>query len=178
MYIPHIGRLPGPRRTPRFCASLAMVSCAALLAGCGSQRDVAGTGGDAGPLLTYARCMRAHAVPKFPDPSPTGGLIIPNAINTDAPAFKTAQQACGHLLRSASHAGSSESRRLQLLALAKCMRAHGVPDFADPTGSPPPPSSGNAIGADGIYLALGTARERQSPAFKHAAAVCGIPGPL
>jgi hypothetical protein len=119
--------------------------------------------------------MRAHGVPRFPDPSPTGGLTIPNDINTDAPAFKAAQRACGDLIQSRGQAGSSESRKLQLLALAKCMRAHGVLDFSDPTSSPPPPSGGNAVGGNGWYLSLGTAQERQSPEFKNAATACGIP---
>jgi hypothetical protein len=118
--------------------------------------------------------MRAHAVPNFPDPSSTGGLIIPNDINTAAPAFKSAQRACAKLAQGGvGQTRSSESRKLQLLALAKCMRSHGVPSFADPTNSPPPPSGGNAVGGDGWYLALGTAQERQTPRYKRAAAACG-----
>ena len=117
--------------------------------------------------------MRAHGVPNFPDPSATGGLVIPNDINTESPAFKSAQQACSNLAENGGGAGSSESRKLQLLALARCMRAHGVPNFPDPTSSPPPPSSGNVIGGNGWYLALGTAQQRQSPAYKRAAA--GLP---
>jgi hypothetical protein len=48
-----------------------------------------------------------------------------------------------------------------------------VTNFADPTSSPPPPSSGNALGGDGWYLALGTAQERQAPRYKRAAVACG-----
>ena len=118
--------------------------------------------------------MRAHGVPNFPDPSSTGGLIIPNGINTEAPAFRSAQGACAKLAQSPGGQGtSSESRKLQLLALAKCMRSHGVPDFADPTTSPPPPGSGNAVGGNGWYLALGSAQQRQAPTYKRAAAACG-----
>jgi hypothetical protein len=120
--------------------------------------------------------MRAHGVPNFLDPSATGGLVVPNDINPASPAFVSAQRACGSLAQSKVGAGASESRRLQLLTLARCMRAHGVPAFSDPTSSPPPPSSGNVIGGDGdgVYLAVGTEQERQSPAYKRAAVVCGL----
>lgn len=157
----------------RTVAASAALICAAVVVGCGSS-GVPQTGASGGPLLRLAQCMRAHGIPNFPDPSSTGGLIIPNDINTDAPAFKSAQVACAKLAQSGGgQATSSGSRKAQLLALAKCMRSHGVPTFADPTSSPPPPSSGNAIGGNGWYLALGTAQERQSPSYKRAAAACG-----
>jgi hypothetical protein len=147
--------------------------CAAVVVACGSssppQADASG-----GPLLSLARCMRAHGVPNFPDPGTSGGLIIPNYINPDAPAFKSAQGACAKLAQSPGGPGtSSESRKAQLLALAKCMRSHGVPNFADPTSSRPPSSSGNAVGGNGWYLALGTAQERHAPNYRRASAACG-----
>jgi len=157
----------------RMLAASAALICAAVVVACGSsttpQADASG-----GPLLRLAQCMRAHGVPNFPDPRSTGGLIIPNDINTNAPAFKFAQGACAKLAQSPGGQGtSSESRKLQLLAVAKCMRSHGVPNFADPTHSPPPPSSGNAAGGNGWYLSLGTAHQRQAPGYKRAAAACG-----
>jgi hypothetical protein len=159
-----------PRGT--VAASAALI-CAAVVVACGSsntpQADASG-----GPLLRLAECMRAHGVSNFPDPRSTGGLIIPNDINPSAPAFKSAQGACAKLAQPPGGQGtSSESRKLQLLAIARCMRSHGVPNFADPTTSPPPPSSGNAVGGDGWYLGLGTAQERQAPSYKRAAAACG-----
>jgi hypothetical protein len=147
--------------------------CVAMVAACGSSKEPPGSGARGGPLLAYAQCMRAHDVPNFPDPSARGGLVIPNDINAQSPAFESAQQSCSRLSQpSGGQTGSSEGRKLQLLALARCMRANGVPSFSDPTSSPPPPSGGNAIGANGWYLSLGTTQERQSPAYKRAAAAC------
>lgn len=160
---------------PVACAA---VICAAVIVACGGSNKPGGAGASGGPLLKYAQCMRARGVPNFPDPSAAGGLIIPNDINAESPAFRSAQQACGKLAQpSASQPGASQSRKLQLLALTRCMRAHGVPSFPDPTNLPPPPSSGNAIGGNGWYLPLGTAQERQSPAYKRAATACafGLP---
>jgi hypothetical protein len=156
-------------------AGFAALICAAAVVACGSS-GTPRTGASAGPLLKLAQCMRARGVPNFPDPGSTGGLIIPTDINTDAPAFKSAQRACAKLAQSSGdQSTASASRRAQLLALAKCMRSHGVPNFADPTSSPPPPGSGTnrVLGSNGWYLALGTAQERQSPRYKRAAAACG-----
>jgi hypothetical protein len=158
----------------RTVALSAGVVCVAVIVACGSSSNPTADA-SGGPLLRLAQCMRAHGVPNFPDPSSTGGLIIPNEVNTEAPAFRSAQGACAKLAQSggSGQGTSSESRKLELLALARCMRSHGVPNFADPTSSPPPPSSGNAIGGNGWYLALGTAQERGSPRYKRAAAACG-----
>jgi hypothetical protein len=155
-------------------ATIAAMICAAMIAACGSSRPPNGTRADGGPLLEYARCIRAHGVPNFPDPGTAGGLVIPNDINPQSPAFESAQQGCRKLAQAPEGpTGSSESSRLRLVALARCMRSHGVPSFADPTSSPPPPSSANVLGGNGSYLALGTPQERQSPAYKRAATACG-----
>jgi hypothetical protein len=50
--------------------------------------------------LKFARCMRSHGVPNFPDPTFSGGGIRIQAqgVNLSSPAAKRAQQACGSLL--------------------------------------------------------------------------------
>jgi len=48
-------------------------------------------------FLTYARCMRSHGVPKFPDPKPgEGGISIgpKTGVDPNTPQFKAAQEAC------------------------------------------------------------------------------------
>ena len=123
--------------------------------------------------------MRSHGVPNFPDPSPGAPSVIPNWINPDAPAFLSAQKACAKFLgggRSPRRASASE--RVALLNLARCMRAHGLPSFADPTTSPPPApppgtQTGNAVGIAGVYLVF----PPESPALKRAEAKCGFKVP-
>lgn len=156
--------------------ALAAISCFLAIAACGSsgRPSTPAAGGD--PALKEAQCMRSHGVPNFPDPSPGGPSVIPNWINPRAPAFQTAEAACAKFLGGGSGQGSaSESRKLELLNLARCMRTHGLPSFPDPTTSPPPappPGShtGNVIGIGGAYLAL----PPQSPALNRAAAACGF----
>jgi hypothetical protein len=50
--------------------------------------------------LAFARCMRSHGVPGFPDPTFSGGGIRIQArgVNLASPVAKRAQQACGSLL--------------------------------------------------------------------------------
>lgn len=161
------------RRPHTLSIALAAISCAVAIAACGPSGKPSSAAASGDPALKVAECMRSHGVPNFPDPSPNGPPVIPNNINTQSPAFQSAQKACAKFLGGGSGPGSSsESRTLELLNLAKCMRAHGLPSFPDPTSSPPPPGShsGNVIGIGGAYLAL----PPQSPALKRAAAACGF----
>jgi hypothetical protein len=50
-------------------------------------------------MLRYTRCMRAHGVPKFPDPKLSGALVIGPKVGVDpnTPRFKAAQQTCQKL---------------------------------------------------------------------------------
>jgi hypothetical protein len=122
--------------------------------------------------------MRAHGVPNFPDPTAGGPLVIPNDINTDAPAFQSAQRACSRLLPGGGPgAASSESVRLSMLRVARCIRAHGLPTFPDPTSAPPSEgdqSGALALGRGGWFLVVS---DPQAPAFRRAAAVCHFPIP-
>lgn len=117
--------------------------------------------------------MRAHGVPNFPDPPAGGPPVIPNSINTNAPAFHAAQRACNGLLPAGgSGARQSSSERLAMVAIARCLRAHGLPSFPDPTATPPSVGARcamQALGRDGLFLVIS---DRDAPAFKHAAAAC------
>jgi predicted small secreted protein len=47
-------------------------------------------------LLQFARCMRSHGVPDFPDHD-SGGLSVPHSM-TQSPRYQRAYQACNSLL--------------------------------------------------------------------------------
>jgi hypothetical protein len=119
--------------------------------------------------------MRSHGVANFPDPSPGGPSVIPSWINPQAPAFLSAQKACAQFLVGGGPRAAGASEKVALLNLARCMRAHGVPNFRDPTTSPPAAPqagshTGNAIGIGGVYLVFPS----QSPALKRAELTCGF----
>jgi hypothetical protein len=48
-------------------------------------------------LLRFARCMRSHGVPSFPDPT-SRGIALSSAVDPSSPQFQSAQQACKSLL--------------------------------------------------------------------------------
>jgi hypothetical protein len=151
--------------------------CVMVICACGSSSKPSRGAASGDPLLKLARCMRSHGVPNFPDPG-ARGLIIPDDVNTESPAFVSAQRTCADLGSEPGQSGLSQraaspSEKLALLKVAGCMRSHGVPNFPDPTTSPPTPGSvsGNVIQIDGIYLAVG---QPESPAFKRAATACGF----
>jgi hypothetical protein len=74
-------------------------------------------------FLTYARCMRSHGVPRFPDPKPGGGLQIGPKVGVDpsTPRFQAAQAACRKVVP-------------------------GIPSAA-PSASPPPSGIGSRSGS-------------------------------
>ena len=171
-------------------ALLVAAGCALSLAACGSSGEPSSAAGSNNASsssgeaagIKFADCMRSHGVPNFPDPtSGGGGVKIPlgSGVNPQSPAFQSAQKACSKLLPGGGPGRGpvSESRKLAMLRLAECMRAHGLTTFPDPTSNPPAPggSIGLVFGGQGSFLAVPQAM-MNSPAFKQAAAECGFPG--
>jgi hypothetical protein len=107
-----------------------------------SQASAPSTGGDT-PLaegLAYARCMRSHGVPNWPDPvaTPSGSYgFRTTGVNPQSAAFQGAGQACKSLSPQWWSGGQplSPAQQQAWLTWAKCIRSHGVPEFADPTFS-------------------------------------------
>ncbi|MFZ0042318.1 MAG: hypothetical protein WAK93_13490 [Solirubrobacteraceae bacterium] len=153
---------------------LAGCMCGLTIAACaGSGSTGTGTGTAAGAVgasrsdkpLQYAKCMRSHGVPNFPDPGAQGGIQLTpgSGVNPQSPAFQSAQQACAKLGPGGPGGGPvSSANRRSALAFSKCMRAHGVPNFPDPIF---PKGGGIMIGG----------ADPSSPAFQKAQATCGRP---
>jgi hypothetical protein len=79
--------------------------------------------------------MRSRGISNFPDPSPRGGFNL-RALGPEAgsPTFLAEQTACAKTQsagseRPARYTGEQEQ---QIVAKARCIRAHGVPNFPDP----------------------------------------------
>jgi len=84
------------------------------------------------------------------------------------PAFRSAMATCNKLHPSTRSAGVplTEAQRTAALAQARCIRDHGVPNFPGPTF----PRTGGEL-----FPAI-PGLDPESPAFKHAAAACGLRG--
>jgi hypothetical protein len=134
---------------PARCMLVALL--APFVAACGSNKPTTNTTTGAGSAASasqspataayaYARCIRAHGIPGFPDPhvSVTQGRgKISQEVPASAglsPKFPAAQKACRGILPPPGNSGGSEdqARRPYMLALAHCMRTHGIAGFPDP----------------------------------------------
>jgi hypothetical protein len=168
------GRGRGRRRSwPRWAAALAAMALMGLLAtACGggsSPASASGGGGGGGSTqlqklvqaqLAYARCMRAHGVPDFPDPDSNGSGF--DGVPAASSQMTAADHVCHHLLSAgAPHLSPAQQQHLlgQLVQYAQCMRAHGLPDFADPH----PDNGGYIMGGD---------TDRNSPQYIAANQAC------
>ena len=183
---------------------LAPAAAAALLAGCGgggahrstgvarigTGKAPTGTtaGSESGSIesreLAFAKCMRAHGLPGFPDPSPGGNFQFRKGSGDEpsSPAFQRAQAKCKGFLPPGPGSGPPPSAQTlaRFLRIAQCMRSHGVPRFPDPmTHVPANPFGSDKVGVlsdiEGVILIFPSTLETRSPAFIHAAAECGFP---
>lgn len=133
--------------------------------------------------LAFARCMRAHGMPGFPDPSPRGGFVFPAGAGLDprSPTMRAAQASCRQFMPGADMTGHPTAQWLaHMLAVARCMRRHGVPDFPDPrTSVPADPFASGFTGVisdiEGAILVFPSSIDTHSPAFVRAASACGFP---
>jgi hypothetical protein len=175
-------RLIAPRA--RLLTAAALLS-GALAAGCGgSPRSPTGgasasssTTSDVESGVAFARCIRSHGVPSFPDPKVGGHSVRMGSPSTlQSPAFRSAAHSCQRLLpKGPPGAGPAPPQaRARMLRVSDCMREHGINDFPDPTTSPPSDPAGNSgvIGNGGYYLAIPRSIDVNSPSFKRAAAAC------
>lgn len=173
----------------RHTAKIAAIASGLALTACGSSSSTS-TSASSGysQAVKFSGCMRAHGVPNFPDPTTSGSGIQlrvgpSSGVDPRSPAFRSAQQACAKLLPGGGPPTQLSARdRQAALTFARCMRAHGEPDFPDPTRNiPSTPSPGTrttviALAHIGAFV-LGQGIDPQSPAFRRAAAACGLKPP-
>jgi hypothetical protein len=167
--------------------AIVMLVCALALAACDSSSKKPGAKPHADVMITFSKCMRAHGVTNFPDPSGGGGglNIAGTGINPRSPVFRAAQTTCFKLLPGggpANHHASAQQIK-QATESAECMRMHGVTGFPDPTiatsSGPPdlnPANYGSVEDDDGIIIAIPKAINEQSPVFVAAAKTCKFNG--
>ena len=166
-------------RRPRLAGVVALVGAAVTIAACGGSGTSGGAttaSADSSPIA-LSRCMRAHGVTGFPDPSegsggegfsgigiPVGGTgsLVVDGQTFSGPVVAAAERACARYLEpNEPPPPLTADQKRRILASARCMRAHGVPNFPDPS------FSGGAVRIGG-----GPQLNSQSPAFQRAMRVC------
>jgi len=175
----------GSRSAAAVAVAAALLAVALLLAACGGGSGSPGvanikststTGSSSGSrsaqALKFAVCMRSHGISNFPDPSPGTSTfpIVPGIEKTLG--FASAEQACKKFLPTApTSQGSSAAQAKQMqagaLAMARCLRAHGISNFPDPDISIGP--------GGGLRVTFGgpvSGINLSSPAFQAAQKAC------
>jgi hypothetical protein len=175
------GRGRGPRRPwlPQAAALAAMGLIALLATACGggSSPGASAAGGSASAAggstreqaaLAYARCMRSHGAPDFPDPDSSGNFHLGN--NSVTSQETAANQVCNHLLNVGTQLNAAQTQHTlsQLVKYAQCMRSHGVPNFPDPQ------MTNGGIGVPGGFSfdTSGRNLHQKSPQYQAAARAC------
>jgi hypothetical protein len=140
-----------PLRWTRIVASAALSLLAAIsVAACGGSNSPSPSPSGAvgqspktsiADAYKYSVCMRNHGVENFPDPhvsSSSGQQSINLSLSPGVAhslAFKSARNACGHLVPGANSGPSAPQQQAQteaLVSFAQCMRKHGFSRFPDP----------------------------------------------
>jgi len=143
--------------------------------GGGFHASIKMAGASGAQELKFAQCMRANGEPSFPDPDAQGAFEFNSSAGAPGtPQFQAAQRKCA---KYTPHGGQPPSpaqtarMQAQALAYAQCMRAHGVPDFPDPT------FSGGGVGFH-IAAGSGSSLDPNSPIFQKAQKACqdDLPG--
>ena len=122
--------------------------------------------------LAYSRCMRAHGVLKFPDPNSSGAIPKEGLqqLGVSSTVFQAAQKACQHLLPNSGQSAQAWDQ-MTLNALwnfARCVRAHGVPNWPDPLAESDP----GQPGTPGFPRNLPPGVNTNSPVVKNAMHHC------
>jgi len=133
-------------RPPIVTTVIAATAVSLLAAGCGGGSFTTAattTTATQNGALAYARCMRSHGVPNFPDPISSGGnnkeAIVSALKEVSNSQVQAAQTACMHLNGggpgTGQNAAQGQTHTAAMLAFAHCIRSHGFPNFPDPTSS-------------------------------------------
>jgi hypothetical protein len=140
-------------KPPPIVCAVPVVLCLALLAAACGGGSPAGrvaqlgtstsTTGSSSPsrgstgeeALAYARCIRLHGVPRWPDPESDGTFdkssLTPARLGVGSVQIAAAQRACKSLVPTYS-AATQPHVLAQALTFSRCMRAHGATGFPDP----------------------------------------------
>jgi hypothetical protein len=152
-----------------------MIAAAVVLAGCGGPASPKSAGGGSSRLtaalaqaLQLSRCMRAHGITGYPDPTAHGHEISMTLhvtrgsnLNPHSPQYQAARNACKAFLPSGNMtAAQKTAANARALKYSQCMRSHGVSAYPDPNGQ------------GTISVAAGPGIDPTSPLFQRAQRAC------
>ncbi len=131
-------------------------ACSGSPSSAGSGRSPnAGRSANSPSAVAYSLCIRSHGVPDFPDP-PSNGQVpkaSPQQLGISSSQLQAAQTACQHLYPNSGGSGAVltkdslgqceesgdcpqelvQAAMTAMRTYSRCVRAHGVPNWPDPT---------------------------------------------
>jgi hypothetical protein len=192
------GRTSRRGRTGRLRAgalAATIAGTALLAAACGGSSGGANTfapGATYAQTLAFAKCMRANGVPNFPNPdrqgnfssanpevqaleaggSPQGG---PHTVSPQRNVLFTCRSVlpnAGTGLTMSQMQQISEQNLRNAVQAAKCMRAHGITNFADPVASNPNQGGGGVSWQPVISAIQDGGLSTSTPSYEAAFMAC------
>jgi hypothetical protein len=132
----------------------------------GGSPSSAGTGGALSAYisqqLAFARCVRAHGIPNFPDPLSSGHFNKHELrqLGVSDSRLRAAGNACQNLAP-AGQPPLTAGQQQDYLRAAACMRSHGMARFPDPSFS-----------GGGVHFPIPAGIDPNSPQFTQARHTC------
>ena len=168
------GHRAWPRRIVLLVCLVAATAVGLTACSGGSSSSGAAGGGSSrltGALseaLNFSRCMRAHGITGYPDPTAHGHQISMTMhltrgsnLNPHSPQYQAAHNACRSFLPSGNlTAAQKTAANAKALTYSQCMRAHGITSYPDPNGQ------------GTIVVQAGGGIAPNSPQFQHAQTAC------
>jgi hypothetical protein len=154
---------------------IAGIALSLLAAGCGggSSPGVASvaaasftTAAPSNGALAFAQCLRAHGLPKWPDPT-SSGVFDKSELQQTGYSVSQVRAVedgpCNHLASAAApqRPTITAADRGDYLRAASCMRSHGFGGFPDPT-----------FPDNSVQTNIPSSIDQDSSQFKRAAAIC------
>jgi hypothetical protein len=162
-----------PRGPVILASVLATAALSLLAAGCGGGGSpgvpsvaASTTAAPSNGALAFAECLRAHGLPKWPDPTSSG---VFDKTELQQTGYSVSQVRavedgpCNHLAAGASprQPTITPADRADYLRAAACMRSHGLGGFPDPT-----------FANNGVQTNIPSSIDQDSSQFKSAATIC------
>jgi len=166
---PQSQRPARPRRAGVLAITVGLVLLTAACGGSPSSSGGPSSTGSGGALsayishqLAYARCMRAHGIPNFPDPGGDGHFNKHELrqLGISESRARAAGAACQNLLPAGQPPLTAQQQQDYLRAAA-CMRSHGIAGFPDPSFS-----------GGGVHFPIPSGIDPSSPQFYQARHSC------
>ena len=128
---------PAARTAAAIIATAALALLSAACSGSPSSTSSGGSSNTSGSAnskaLAYARCVRSHGVPDFPDPNSAGEFNKTTMAQLSASnsQYQTATQACAHLLPNSGGVSQAVIQQAMdgMRRFAQCMRSDGVSNW-------------------------------------------------